>query len=71
MLSYQCGIHGPLQELAKLASAAVRVARDNATPREAELPVFTGDFCPDCGDMLRFVEGCKKCLHYGCGYALC
>jgi ribonucleoside-diphosphate reductase alpha chain len=32
-------------------------------------PAPSGALCPDCGDALRFEEGCHKCP--GCGYGKC
>ncbi|MBU2081776.1 hypothetical protein KJ962_03650, partial [Patescibacteria group bacterium] len=35
--------------------------------QETEIKI-SGNFCPECGGVLMFVEGCQKC---NCGYSKC
>lgn len=32
------------------------------------LEIITDDLCPDCGEKLRMIEGCKSCI---CGFSAC
>ena len=65
--------HGSLLEVrhAKAAHALTRSGA-SAPTGDADGPPLRNTYkvkCPECGQNLAFLEGCRKCLH--CGYAAC